>query len=251
MKKLLTGSIHFYQKNISPRTAPSCRYHPTCSNYALQAIEKHGAAKGSIMGLARVLRCNPFVEGGVDEVPDYFTLRRNPDNKNDYFIPGNMKIGLDEETKQEIKALLPVYESELTISESLPSPLHVLNEIAEVKELNSEEIQTELFEDELAYLQDIHIIPELPSDTYLYFTLKEVGKNEEYFKGVEPFAEGLDIGQDFPLIVLEKTGLWYTNLPILGQKFLIQRGVTQEDIENHSYHLWLVLKALEKEAEMN
>src|SRR5690625_415451 len=87
MKKLLTEPIRFYQKYISPNTAPSCRYHPTCSSYALEAIEKHGAIKGGIMGAARIIRCNPFVEGGVDEVPDHFTIFRNPENLEDEYIP--------------------------------------------------------------------------------------------------------------------------------------------------------------------
>jgi len=56
MKKLFIGLIRGYQKVISPLFPPSCRYYPTCSNYAVQAIQKHGAIKGSIMGIARILR---------------------------------------------------------------------------------------------------------------------------------------------------------------------------------------------------
>lgn len=78
MKKILIALVRWYQKRISPMTPPSCRYHPTCSNYMIEAIEKHGI-KGVLMGIARILRCHPLVKGGDDPVPDYFTLRRNKD----------------------------------------------------------------------------------------------------------------------------------------------------------------------------
>lgn len=72
IKKSLIALVRGYQKFISPLTPPSCRYEPTCSSYMIVAIEKHGI-KGVLMGIARILRCNPFVEGGKDPVPDYFT----------------------------------------------------------------------------------------------------------------------------------------------------------------------------------
>ncbi len=56
---------------------PSCRYYPTCSSYMIQAIQVHGAGKGSLMGISRILRCHPFVKGGIDYVPQRFTLKRN------------------------------------------------------------------------------------------------------------------------------------------------------------------------------
>lgn len=62
--------LRIYQRYVSPlKGAPSCRFHPTCSSYAIQAIEEHGALKGSWMGLKRVLRCHPFHPGGYDPVP--------------------------------------------------------------------------------------------------------------------------------------------------------------------------------------
>lgn len=76
MKWLLIGLVRFYQKLISPLFPPSCRYHPTCSNYMIEAINKHGF-KGVLMGLARIGRCHPFVEGGEDPVPEQFSLKRN------------------------------------------------------------------------------------------------------------------------------------------------------------------------------
>lgn len=77
MKKILIQLVRIYQRFISPLFPPSCRYHPTCSNYMIQAIQVHGALKGSLMGIARILRCHPFVKGGVDYVPLKFSLKRN------------------------------------------------------------------------------------------------------------------------------------------------------------------------------
>ena len=70
MKTILKGIIKFYQKAISPLTPPSCRFHPTCSNYGLEAIETHGALKGSWLAIRRISKCHPFHEGGYDPVPD-------------------------------------------------------------------------------------------------------------------------------------------------------------------------------------
>lgn len=69
MKKLLLKIIRFYRKHISPHLPPMCRYYPTCSVYAVEAIETHGALKGTLLALWRVLRCNPLSVGGYDPVP--------------------------------------------------------------------------------------------------------------------------------------------------------------------------------------
>ena len=68
-RKALMGAVRFYQQAISPYLPPSCRYIPTCSTYAIQAIEKYGAVKGSYLAAKRILRCNPFHKGGYDPVP--------------------------------------------------------------------------------------------------------------------------------------------------------------------------------------
>ena len=60
MKKLLLAAIRFYRKYISPTRPPCCRFIPTCSAYALEAVEKYGALKGGWLALRRILRCNPF-----------------------------------------------------------------------------------------------------------------------------------------------------------------------------------------------
>lgn len=72
MKKILLLLVKFYRSRISPLKKPCCKYYPTCSAYALTAIEKHGALKGSALAVWRILRCNPWSLGGVDEVPDKF-----------------------------------------------------------------------------------------------------------------------------------------------------------------------------------
>ncbi len=69
MKKILIGLIKFYRKYISPLKSTKCPYIPTCSQYGLEAIEKHGAFKGSLLAAWRILRCNPFSKGGYDPVP--------------------------------------------------------------------------------------------------------------------------------------------------------------------------------------
>ena len=69
MKKVLIAGIRFYQKYISPLKWTKCPYIPSCSQYGLDAIEKYGAFKGSLLAIWRILRCNPFSKGGIDPVP--------------------------------------------------------------------------------------------------------------------------------------------------------------------------------------
>ena len=66
---VLVLSIRGYQVTISPRLGPTCRYYPSCSNYALGAVRVHGPVKGSILTVARLARCNPWSHGGIDHVP--------------------------------------------------------------------------------------------------------------------------------------------------------------------------------------
>jgi uncharacterized protein len=67
---LLIAPIRLYQRFISPAFGPRCRYYPTCSEYAVQSIRELGPVRGTILAGWRVLRCNPFSHGGVDEVGD-------------------------------------------------------------------------------------------------------------------------------------------------------------------------------------
>lgn len=69
MKKILILMIKFYRIYISPMKSTKCPYWPTCSQYGLEAVEKHGAVKGGVLTAWRILRCNPFSKGGYDPVP--------------------------------------------------------------------------------------------------------------------------------------------------------------------------------------
>ncbi|MCO5099477.1 MAG: membrane protein insertion efficiency factor YidD [Burkholderiaceae bacterium] len=75
IRSVLTGAIRFYRAAISPFLAPRCRFLPTCSDYAVQAIERHGALRGGWLALRRVARCHPLNPGGIDEVPLHLSSR--------------------------------------------------------------------------------------------------------------------------------------------------------------------------------
>ena len=76
MKKAAIKIIKFYQRRISPLFPPQCKYYPTCSQYAVTAIERFGLFKGGLLAVWRILRCNPFSNGGVDLVPEKKEKRR-------------------------------------------------------------------------------------------------------------------------------------------------------------------------------
>lgn len=69
VKRWMIWMIKVYQKYLSPLKRTKCPYIPTCSQYGLEAIEKYGAVKGSLLAAYRILRCNPFSHGGYDPVP--------------------------------------------------------------------------------------------------------------------------------------------------------------------------------------
>jgi len=68
-KRFLLQLVRLYRSSISPLHQPCCRFTPTCSQYAMEAIEKYGALKGGYLAFRRILRCNPFHKGGYDPVP--------------------------------------------------------------------------------------------------------------------------------------------------------------------------------------
>ena len=70
MSRILVALVRGYQRFVSPMLPPRCRFLPTCSQYAAEAVERHGAARGSWLALRRVARCHPFHPGGHDPVPD-------------------------------------------------------------------------------------------------------------------------------------------------------------------------------------
>ena len=69
MSKVLVALLRAYQLVVSPLFGPRCKYYPTCSSYAIEAVRTHGALRGAGMATWRVLRCNPFSNGGLDPVP--------------------------------------------------------------------------------------------------------------------------------------------------------------------------------------
>ncbi len=69
MTEFLVKLIRFYQLWISPLKPPTCRFFPTCSTYAIQALQKYGALRGTLLAVKRILRCHPFCKGGFDPLP--------------------------------------------------------------------------------------------------------------------------------------------------------------------------------------
>ena len=69
MKRVLLAALRFYKTQISPALPPACRYTPTCSEYAIEAVDRYGARRGTVMAIRRVISCNPFARGGYDPVP--------------------------------------------------------------------------------------------------------------------------------------------------------------------------------------
>ena len=75
MKRLLIGAIRLYRKTLSPLIGQQCRFEPTCSHYGEEAIAKHGALRGTILTVWRILRCGPWSKGGYDPVPETFLVK--------------------------------------------------------------------------------------------------------------------------------------------------------------------------------
>lgn len=69
MKDAVLGALRWYKRTLSPVLPPACRYTPTCSEYAMEAIERHGLTRGGFLAVRRLLSCHPFARGGYDPVP--------------------------------------------------------------------------------------------------------------------------------------------------------------------------------------
>ncbi len=82
MKKALLLLIQTYKITLSPMLGRHCRFLPTCSAYTHEAVEKHGALKGAVLGLKRILKCHPFHAGGHDPVPEIFEVKSRWIQKN-------------------------------------------------------------------------------------------------------------------------------------------------------------------------
>lgn len=82
MKRAMLASLRFYKRNISPLLPPACRFTPTCSEYAMLAVERYGAAYGGYLAARRLLRCHSFAKGGYDPVPERVaTIIRKDENE--------------------------------------------------------------------------------------------------------------------------------------------------------------------------
>ena len=81
--KVLIFFIRIYQRAISPLFPACCRFEPTCSKYAVEALQKHGLVRGSLLTICRLARCQPFCKGGFDPVPNEFHLRRHAPKQQD------------------------------------------------------------------------------------------------------------------------------------------------------------------------
>jgi uncharacterized protein len=75
IRAIATAPVRFYQRAISPGLPARCRYHPTCSEYAVQAVRRYGVLRGAVLAVWRILRCNPWSHGGVDFVEDQKLFR--------------------------------------------------------------------------------------------------------------------------------------------------------------------------------
>jgi uncharacterized protein len=75
IRRTLVLLVRLYQRLVSPLLPPACRFYPSCSAYAVQALERHGAIAGSWLTVRRLCRCHPFHPGGIDPVPDFLTYR--------------------------------------------------------------------------------------------------------------------------------------------------------------------------------
>lgn len=76
MKRILQVLVLAYRKFVSPWKPPTCRFYPTCSAYAMEALEKHGAVKGTVLTVKRIAKCHPFHPGGIDPVPPVVPRKR-------------------------------------------------------------------------------------------------------------------------------------------------------------------------------
>lgn len=72
--RAMLAVIHWYQRHISAGNPPCCKYYPSCSNYAIQAVARYGAARGGLLAVLRLLRCRPWSNGGIDDVPQHYSV---------------------------------------------------------------------------------------------------------------------------------------------------------------------------------
>jgi len=76
-RSVVAGALRAYKRFVSPMLPPACRFHPTCSVYAAEAVARHGVTRGGFLAIRRLARCHPFSAGGFDPVPETFPPRRD------------------------------------------------------------------------------------------------------------------------------------------------------------------------------
>jgi putative membrane protein insertion efficiency factor len=97
VRRALLATIGFYSRAISPALPPRCRFYPTCSAYAAEAIDRHGAARGSWLALRRIVKCAPWHRGGVDLVPPA-SGTREPARASSTAVPASAALDPDRAT---------------------------------------------------------------------------------------------------------------------------------------------------------
>jgi putative membrane protein insertion efficiency factor len=84
VKRILLAPVRLYQRLLSPMLPRRCKYEPSCSSYAVEAVERFGVVRGTVLSCWRILRCNPFSHGGFDPVREEFTLKVGPMDPAEY-----------------------------------------------------------------------------------------------------------------------------------------------------------------------
>lgn len=197
----------------------------------VQAIEKHGAIKGTTMGLARIMRCHPFTDGGFDTVPEYFTVKRNPADL-------DRQMYERVEAPDEIEQLLKVYHEELNIRSEAVTLKQAAAELVSLKACPLDKISTE----QLAELvsEEVGAI----SDWELYRVVRDK-RSEAYFSHIElgPLDKIWEPGT-VGLLINEERGVYESNSVELLVDVIRQYGITERDIQARSDRLFDYLYVL-------
>lgn len=253
MKKMFISLVRGYQKYISPLFPPSCRYYPTCSHYTVQALEKHGVLKGGVMGMGRIIRCNPFVRGGVDKVPDYFTVRRNPADRQAIGVikrPEKTQNDINEMEK-EIDFLYEEFEDQIIVREQLPTTSQILREQVPVIEHSLDTLPVEYIEQAKSVILSLtdSTVEDTDKLSLHFYEIQKNETSEEYFDYIytSELNEALgDIeGEKIGILVEDAYGVYETSSPDLMVDVSLEKGVTPEDIEQKTEYLLQYLYLLD------
>ena len=236
LTKLAISLVRGYQKYISPLFPPSCRYQPTCSQYTIQAIEKHGTLKGAVMGLARIIRCNPFVQGGYDEVPDYFTLRRNPDSQAQYEADQSL-------TREDlIDLLLADYQKDLVYNDQ---PLEeFLDQRLNYRKLDLGLLDEDYLDGMRAYTEDLG----LSQANFSLVQVQKVKDQETPPKG-DPTSlvnQALGGGSASYLLLEDQVGILDGSPDYFALDLVLAFGVREVDVQDKSSRLLHYLRVLDQ-----